>query len=162
MSRSFNKPLPDPTKIAAPSMRFWPLGGACGAAATVGTALFWRRREDESGKPLRALQPDTALICPLQSKEWVASDAVLLRFGLPSAEHVLGLPVPGHVMVVDDAFIYRPYSPVTIDATTKGHFDLLVKHYPGGEISTQLARMRCGDLAHVRGPSASSSALRSA
>jgi NAD(P)H-flavin reductase len=124
--------------------------GACGAAAAIGSAFLWRRRDE--GKPLRALQPDTALMCPLQSKQQVGKDSFLLRFGLPSPEHVLGLPVPGHVMLVDDAFIYRPYSPVTVDATTKGHFDLLVKRYPGGEISTQLARMRVGDLAHVRGP----------
>jgi len=135
-------------------MRFL-LGGAtaCGAAAAVGTAFLWRRRDAaEDGKPLRALKPDVSLMCPLQSKQWVGTDTVLLRFGLPSPEHVLGLPVPGHVMVIDEAFIYRPYSPVTVDASTKGHFDLLVKQYPGGEISTQLARMRCGDLAHVRGP----------
>ena len=126
-------------------------GAACGAAAAVSTALLWRRRDAAEGKTLPALQPDVPLMCPLQSKQWVGTDTVLLRFGLPSPDHVLGLPVPGHVMVVDEAFIYRPYSPVTVDTTTKGHFDLLVKHYPGGEISTQLARMRCGDFAALMG-----------
>ena len=139
------------SNFAVPAFSPYPMRFLAAGAAAVGTAFFWRRHVEEDG-PKRALKPDTALMCPLQSKQWVSADSVLLRFGLPSDEHVLGLPVPGHVMVIDDAFIYRPYSPVTIDATTAGHFDLLVKHYPGGEISTQLARMRLGDLAHVRGP----------
>jgi cytochrome-b5 reductase len=115
--------------------------------------MLWKIRQP--GGPPHALQLGQPLICPLNSKEWVSCDTVRLRFDLPSAEHVLGLPVPGHLMAVDNAMIYRPYSPTTIDAHTAGHFDLLVRHYPRGEISSKLARLAPGDRMHFRGPVAS-------
>ena len=119
-----------------------------------GTATLIQRLR-EPADTLKALKPGQPLMCPLSSKEWVSSDTVRLRFNLPSQEHTLGLSVPGHLMAVDAAMIYRPYSPITIDAITSGYFDLLVRHYPDGEISSKLARLRVGQLAHFRGPVAS-------
>lgn len=127
------------------------------AAAAVGGGYLWAassRHEAarEPGGAPRALRAGEALYCTLTEKQWVTPSAVRLRFALPSAEHVLGLPVPGHVMVIDDAQIYRPYSPVTVDSQAAGYFELLVRHYPGGEISTRLAKMSPGERAHFRGP----------
>ena len=125
--------------------------GAAAVCGSLGTALWWRQPAPVSGPP-RALRPGEPLHCSLQSKRWVSPDAFRLRFELPSSEHVLGLPVPGHLMVVDDAMTYRPYSPITVDSQARGYFELLVRHYPRGEFSTQLARMEPGDSAHFRGP----------
>ena len=51
--------------------------------------------------------------------------------------------------------LYRPYSSTTIDAHTAGHFDLLVRHYLRGEISSKLARLAPGDRMHFRASVAS-------
>ena len=126
------------------------LGVAAAVSTAVGSAWFWKPATP-SGPP-RALKAGEPLVCALQSKRWVSSDVVRLRFVLPSSEQVLGLPVPGHLMVVDDAMTYRPYSPISIDSQAVGYFELLVRRYPRGEFSTQLARMEPGDSAHFRGP----------
>ena len=53
-------------------------------------------------------------------------------------------------MVVDAATTYRPYSPISLE--TPGSFELLVRRYPRGEFSTQLARLEPGDSATFYGP----------
>ena len=108
-----------------------------------------------SSGPPTALAPGRSLMCPLESQQWVSPDTLQLRFGLPTPEHVLGLPVPGHLVAIDNAMIYRPYSPVTVDSLASGYFDLLIRRYPGGEISSYLARLKPGDRVHFRGPVAS-------
>lgn len=123
--------------------RLGPLAAAGGAMA--GAAyLCW------PAEPPKTLTPGRPLVCPVQSKQWVSSEAVRLRFELPSPTATLGLPVPGHIMVVDAATNYRPYSPVSLE--TPGYFELLVRKYPGGEFSTQLARLEPGDSATFYGP----------
>ena len=121
-------------------------------AAAGGSALalgwYWQRQA-----PADRLTPGQPVNCALQSKQWVAPDAVRLRFGLPSPSFSLGLPVPGHVWVVDAATNYRPYTPVSIDNV--GSFELLVRRYPRGEFSSQLARMEPGDQATFIGPAES-------
>ena len=105
--------------------------------------------------PPQALVAGQPLLSTLHSKSWVSSDTVRLRFELPTPAHALGLPVPGHVMVVDAATNYRPYSPISIDRNAKGFFELLVRKYPQGQFSSQLARMEPGDQATFFGPVAS-------
>jgi cytochrome-b5 reductase len=76
------------------------------------------------------------------------------RFKLPTARHVLGLPVGNHISVRGEANgkeIWRSYTPITSDADV-GHFSLLVKSYPTGNISKWIAAMRIGDLIQIRGP----------
>ena len=126
---------------------------ATGTAA-LGTAWLYSQAKDARGPP-HALKPQQLLQSSLISKHWVSGDTVRLRFALPSSEHVLGLPVPGHLVVVDAATNYRPYSPITIDSKAVGFFELLVRKYPRGEFSSQLARMEPGDQATFAGPLAS-------
>jgi len=125
---------------------------AAGSAAALGLSWYGKKQQSEKERSLRALQPNQPVLLTLHSKQWVTNDAVQLRFDLPTSEHVLGLPVPGHVMVVDAATNYRPYSPITIDRHASGFFDLLVRRYPRGEFSSQLARMEPGDQATFLGP----------
>jgi NAD(P)H-flavin reductase len=139
--------------------------GVAAAAGTSALGCAWlcapsREQQQDGGNSLRALVPGRPLFSALQSKSWVSKDAVLLRFQLPSPDHTLGLPVPGHLMVVDAGNAYRPYSPVTIDSTASGYFDLLVRHNPRGEFSSQLARMEPGDEATFVGPIESRYAYR--
>ncbi|KAL1502926.1 hypothetical protein AB1Y20_010998 [Prymnesium parvum] len=114
-----------------------------------GLAALWHRR---STSPSTALRPGHSLFCPLLSRRWETADTLRLTFALPSASHVLGLPVPGHLVAIDPAMVYRPYTPITIDSLASGHFELLVRHYPRGELSSRLARLAPGDAAHFRGP----------
>ena len=103
------------------------LAAAGSAAAAAGGAWLYLPGLETSFGPPRALQPQKPLHSSLNAKEWVSEDTVRLRFALPSSEHVLGLPVPGHLMVVDAATNYRPYSPISIDRTASGFFELLVR-----------------------------------
>ena len=47
--------------------------------------------------------------------------------------------------------VVRSYTPITSDEDT-GHFDLLVKSYPTGNISKHLASMKIGQPLKVKGP----------
>ena len=62
------------------------------------------------------------------------------RFELPTSEHVLGLPTASHIVAVDNAMVYREYTPITLDQCDKGYFDLVVKRYPGAPHSVDLIR----------------------
>ena len=89
--------------------------GAAAAATGSAAAAAWfcaPSPKDAVGfGSTRALQPGIPLACELSQKEWVSGDAVRLRFALPTPEHTLGLPVPGHIYVVDAATNYRPCAP---------------------------------------------------
>jgi cytochrome-b5 reductase len=52
---------------------------------------------------------------------------------------------------IDGSDVLRSYTPVSSDATP-GHFDLLIKSYPTGNISKHVATLRVGDRMKVRGP----------
>jgi cytochrome-b5 reductase len=122
------------------------------AIAAVGSAaaLAWVWQQRQSAAQKDRLTPGQPVNCKLLFKRWVAPDAVRLQFELPSPSFSLGLPVPGHVLVVDAATNYRPYSPVAVENV--GSFELLVRRYPHGEFSSQLARMEPGDQATFAGP----------
>lgn len=45
----------------------------------------------------------------------------------------------------------RSYTPISSD-NTPGHFDLLIKSYPTGNISKHLASLKIGDTMKVKGP----------
>eukprot|EP00900_Chrysochromulina_parva_P024232 jgi/Chrpa1/6442/Chrysochromulina_OHIO_Genome00013814-RA len=134
--------------------------GVAVAAGSAAAGCAWLCKpgttiQHTSAGPPQALVAGQPLLSTLHSKSWVSSDTVRLRFELPTPAHALGLPVPGHVMVVDAATNYRPYSPISIDRNAKGFFELLVRKYPQGQFSSQLARMEPGDQATFFGPVAS-------
>eukprot|EP00166_Cyanidium_caldarium_P000953 ctg_1425.g442 len=110
-----------------------------------------------------ALNPRKYLSVPLEEKRAISHDVDRFRFGLPSAEHRLGLPVGNHLFVrarIDDQTVMRPYTPVTLDAD-RGHFDLVVKIYranenpkfpAGGKMSQYLDGLSAGDKIDIKGP----------
>ncbi len=101
---------------------------------------------------------------PLVHKEKVTHDTRLFRFGLPSPQHSLGLPVGKHIYVsaiVNGELEVRPYTPITADEV-QGHFDLVVKVYAagvhpkfpnGGKMSQYLDALPLGATIDIRGPS---------
>ena len=81
-------------------------------------------------------------------------DTRLFRFALQSPEHVLGLPIGQHMFLsatIDDKPISRAYTPTSSDDDI-GHFDLVVKVYPQGNMSKHLDNMAIGDTIPVQGP----------
>jgi cytochrome-b5 reductase len=80
------------------------------------------------------------------------------RFKLPTSKSILGLPIGQHISLsatlqVDGQpkEIVRSYTPISSDED-KGHFDLLIKSYPQGNISRHLASMKIGETMKVKGP----------
>ncbi|XP_061662212.1 NADH-cytochrome b5 reductase 3-like [Syngnathoides biaculeatus] len=121
--------------------------------------LFPRRR------PAITLEdPSVKYALRLVDKEIVSHDTRRFRFALPSAEHVLGLPVGQHIYLsakIDGKLVVRPYTPTSSD-DDKGYVDLVIKVYfkdvhpkfpEGGKMSQYLESLRVDDTVDFRGPS---------
>ena len=99
----------------------------------------------------------------LISRNELTADTLVLRFGLPSEEHSLGLPVGQHVVInatIRGESINRSYTPITL-GTEKGFFELLIKVYSansnpqfpmGGKMSQYLSKLPVGASISVKGP----------
>lgn len=135
-----------------------------GVGAAVAAALIFRYMRSRAEARRLLLDPDTKYTVPLIEKEEISHDTRRFRFGLPSPEHVLGLPTGQHIYLVatvNGQLVPRPYTPVTSDQH-HGYFDLVVKVYfknvhpkfpEGGKMSQHLDAMQIGDTIQVRGPS---------
>lgn len=115
--------------------------------------------------PLKALaDPNEKYLLPLIEKEEISHDTRKYRFGLPSKEHILGLPVGQHINLsaqIKGELVIRSYTPVSSD-DDKGFVDLVVKVYrknvhpkfpDGGKMTQFLDEMKMGDKIAFRGPS---------
>ncbi|XP_009890996.1 PREDICTED: NADH-cytochrome b5 reductase 2 [Charadrius vociferus] len=106
--------------------------------------------------------PKRSRSSPRQRQE-ISHDTKKFRFGLPSPDHILGLPVGQHVYLsakIDGNLVIRAYTPVSSDET-KGYVDLIIKVYhknvnpkfpEGGKMSQYLNDMKIGDIIDFRGP----------
>lgn len=83
----------------------------------------------------------------------VATNTHRFTFALESPDAVLGLPVGHHleVRLPGGGGVSRAYTPTTGDST-KGSFDLVVKIYTDGPVSTYLDSLQVGDTADIAGP----------
>lgn len=82
---------------------------------------------------------------PLLKKIKITSTSYVLRFGLPDIHKSLGLStcaclLAGIKMEGDDDMIIRPYTPISTNAMV-GTFDLLVKVYPDGKMSSYITSL---------------------
>lgn len=115
--------------------------------------------------PLKTLQdPNEKYLLPLVEKEEISHDTRKYRFGLPSSEHILGLPVGQHIHLsatINGELVIRSYTPVSSD-DDKGFCDLVVKVYrknvhpkfpDGGKMTQHLDDMKIGEKIAFRGPS---------
>ncbi|XP_055333746.1 NADH-cytochrome b5 reductase 3-like [Paramacrobiotus metropolitanus] len=113
--------------------------------------------------PKTLVDPEQKVRLPLLEKIIVSHDTRIYRLGLPSEEHVLGLPIGQHIYLtanIEGKTVIRPYTPISSD-DDKGYTDLLVKVYfknthpkypEGGKMSQELELMNIGDTIDVRGP----------
>ncbi|XP_075972279.1 NADH-cytochrome b5 reductase 2 isoform X2 [Anticarsia gemmatalis] len=151
----------------------FPILVGVGSAVVLVTVLanwIWGKKEkkDEgpkkSSKLVALVDPNTKYALPLIEREEISHDTRRFRFGLPSSEHVLGLPIGQHIHLtakIDDDLVIRSYTPVSSD-DDKGYVDLVVKVYfknvhpkfpEGGKMSQYLENMKINDTIDVRGPS---------
>ncbi|CAI5507452.1 unnamed protein product [Closterium sp. Naga37s-1] len=110
------------------------------------------------------LDPKKRISVPLLSKVSLSPDVRRFRFALPSANHILGLPVGKHLFVcakVGGKLVMRAYTPTTSDEDGVGYFDLVVKVYfkgvvpqfpDGGVMSQHLESLSVGDTIEIKGP----------
>lgn len=80
------------------------------------------------------------------------------RFALPRTIDIIGLPIGQHMSVAatlpvqpTPKEIVRSYTPISSDENP-GHFDLLIKAYPQGNISKHVASLNIGNTIKVKGP----------
>ncbi|KAI9014358.1 hypothetical protein CLU79DRAFT_767244 [Phycomyces nitens] len=118
------------------------------ALAAAGSAYFFMNRKQA------VLHPKDYKNFKLIEKITLSHNTALYRFGLPSKEAILGLPIGQHISVmaeINGKQISRSYTPTSSDDDA-GHFDLLIKSYPTGNISKLFGELSVGDSVAVRGP----------
>ncbi|KAJ4375916.1 NADH-cytochrome b5 reductase [Neocucurbitaria cava] len=92
----------------------------------------------------------------LEEKTVLSHNTAIYRFKLPRKTDILGLPIGQHISLAatiagQPKEVVRSYTPVSSDED-KGHFDLLIKSYPTGNISKHVAGLQIGQKMKVRGP----------
>uniref|UniRef100_A0A8X9AEP4 NADH-cytochrome b5 reductase n=1 Tax=Sus scrofa TaxID=9823 RepID=A0A8X9AEP4_PIG len=118
-----------------------------------------------SRRPLvTLLDPNEKYLLRLLDKTTVNHNTKKFRFALPTAHHVLGLPVGKHVYLsacINGSLVIRPYTPITSDED-QGYVDRVIKVYlkgvhpkfpEGGKMSQYLNSLKLGDVVEFRGPS---------
>ncbi|KAI7861823.1 hypothetical protein BDF14DRAFT_244384 [Spinellus fusiger] len=118
------------------------------ALVAVGTTYFMMN------KKTAVLDPKNYKHFKLTEKIVLSHNTAIYRFALPSKEASLGLPIGQHISVmaeINGKQISRSYTPTSSD-DDKGHFDLLIKSYPTGNISKLFGELTVGDSMAVRGP----------
>lgn len=136
-------------------------------AVVIGAVIFklWSNKQRKQAAKKTLLDPAEKYMLPLLEKEEISHDTRRFRFGLPSSEHVLGLPIGQHVNLIaqiNNETVIRAYTPVSSDETDHGYVDLVVKVYhrdvhpkfpDGGKMTQHLDAMKVGDSIAFRGPS---------
>jgi len=92
---------------------------------------------------------------PLDKVFSVNHNTKIFRFLLQTKDARLDLPVASCIIVRGDIEgeeepVVRPYTPITYDQ--RGYFDLMVKNYPNGKMSSLIHSLRKGDTLEVKGP----------
>lgn len=104
---------------------------AVGTIVVLGVAFkiykAWSEKKKKS--PILLVDPVVKYSLPLIQKDIISHDTRRFRFGLPSPNHVLGLPIGQHVHLtakIGEEVVIRSYTPVSSD-DDQGHVDLVIK-----------------------------------
>ncbi|KAK0162896.1 hypothetical protein PV327_006628 [Microctonus hyperodae] len=144
------------------------IAGAVGTIVVIGIAvqyyLSWKNNKRKKKSPVLLEDPLSKYNLPLIEKENISHDTRRFRFGLPTPQHVLGLPIGQHIHLtaeINGELVIRAYTPVSSD-DDHGYVDLVVKVYfknvhpkfpEGGKMSQYLENMKIGDTIAFKGPS---------
>ncbi|KAH7023477.1 hypothetical protein EDB80DRAFT_697659 [Ilyonectria destructans] len=110
-------------------------------------------------KVKKVLKPDVFQEFELEEKTVISHNVAIYRFKLDNPSSILGLPIGQHISIGaklpqpdgTTKEIVRSYTPVSGDHQP-GHFDVLIKSYPQGNISKHMASLVVGKTIRVRGP----------
>lgn len=105
-------------------------------------------------EPKRILDQHSVQYFKLIQKTPISHNTAIYRFALPIKTAVLGLPIGQHISLVADMegkAVSRSYTP-TSHHDTQGYFDLLIKSYPTGAVSSYVATLEVGDAVGIKGP----------
>ncbi|GME81765.1 hypothetical protein B5S28_g4076 [[Candida] boidinii] len=108
-----------------------------------------------SNKEKKILNKEEFKKFPLIKKTVLSKNSAIYRFGLPNQKDVLGLPIGQHISIkaeINGKEFVRSYTPTSLDEDSKGHFDLLIKVYPEGNITKFIDNLNIGECIDVRGP----------
>lgn len=104
--------------------------------------------------PKQVIHPENYNEFPLVDKIPVSSNTNIYKFALPRSSDRLGLPIGQHITIsanIDGKEVTRSYTPISAE-DEEGHFELLVKTYPNGNISKYLDNLKIYQSIKVRGP----------
>ncbi|KAI9320852.1 hypothetical protein BX666DRAFT_2017853 [Dichotomocladium elegans] len=121
---------------------------AVSALIAASTAYYFVNRKQA------VLDPKLYKNFKLVEKIVITHNTAIYRFALPHKDDILGLPIGQHISVmaeINGKEISRSYTPTSSDEDL-GHFDLLIKSYPTGNISKLFGELQLGDSVAVRGP----------
>ncbi|KAF2124224.1 NADH-cytochrome b5 reductase 3 [Dothidotthia symphoricarpi CBS 119687] len=122
------------------------------AAIAIGFAVY----STTGGGSRKVLKPTEFQEFKLAEKTVLSHNTAVYRFKLPRESDILGLPIGQHISLAatiagQPKEVVRSYTPTSSDHD-KGHFDLLIKAYPTGNISKHVANLNIGDVMKVKGP----------
>jgi len=105
---------------------------AVGTIVVIGVAFkiykSWSEKKKKS-TPILLVDPVVKYSLPLIQKDIISHDTRRFRFGLPTPNHVLGLPIGQHVHLtakIGEEVVIRSYTPVSSD-DDRGYVDLVIK-----------------------------------
>ncbi|XP_078046670.1 NADH-cytochrome b5 reductase 3 isoform X1 [Augochlora pura] len=159
---------PTPTSSTTSNdLHVLPALAAVGTIVAIGLAVkFYKCWSNDKKKKSSILLVDPVVkySLPLIQKEILSHDTRKFRFGLPTPDHILGLPIGQHVHLtakIDGEVVIRSYTPVSSD-DDHGFVDLVIKVYfknvhpkfpEGGKLSQFLENLKTGETVDFRGPS---------
>ena len=106
-----------------------------------------------SGTDSRLIHPATFKPFTILQIKSVSHDTKLFRLEIPFNKS-LDLPIGRHISIraeVDGTKVIRAYTPVS-HVNQSGYFDLLIKAYEFGKLSSYLHSLHVGDTIDIRGP----------
>eukprot|EP00242_Pyramimonas_sp_CCMP2087_P017306 CAMPEP_0198198808 /NCGR_PEP_ID=MMETSP1445-20131203/2185_1 /TAXON_ID=36898 /ORGANISM="Pyramimonas sp., Strain CCMP2087" /LENGTH=293 /DNA_ID=CAMNT_0043868449 /DNA_START=479 /DNA_END=1360 /DNA_ORIENTATION=- len=132
-----------------------------GSAGGLLAGLYLLRAQTTTVQMVSQLSPKVWAELKLIAKEPISHNTAKYRFELPDKAASVGLPVASAIQtgahigeVKDDgtvSMVTRPYTPISPKGAL-GYFDLVVKDYPDGIMSSHISGLSVGDFLAVRGP----------
>jgi cytochrome-b5 reductase len=104
-----------------------------------------------------AFSPDEWRSFPISRITTLNYNTKKFEIKLPEDQDTMGMETASCIVVRGpsrenpEKLVVRPYTPITTNET-KGHFDLLVKSYPQGNVSSYLHTLQVGDHVDIKGP----------
>ncbi|KAG5191118.1 hypothetical protein JKP88DRAFT_11044 [Tribonema minus] len=128
---------------------------ACLGLTLAATAAYASQSFATSTQTTVALSPKEWREFPVSEVHTLSHDTKMFKIQLPSSKHETGLETASCLLVqgtgLDGKPTVRPYTPTTLNKTL-GHFDLVIKRYPEGNVSSYMHGLKPGDKLMVKGP----------